>query len=1130
MQRYRLGLDLGTNSIGWSLLEIDENGVITGHIIDMGVRIFSDGREPKTGEPLAVARRTARSIRKNLARRKQRRNQLFKLLQKNKLFPEIREEAEKVKLYNPYELRVEALDRKLDPYELGRVLFNIGVRRGFKSNRKDLPDEKPDQDQSTDENSSNLEETDPFKMKQGEKCLHLEAAIKNSGYRTLGEFLWKEHQKTADQKKDRVGLRFVPDRTLYYPLRQLYEAEFAAIRAKQEMYYPDIQWDEIHEKIFYQRPLKPQERGSCQFMTGEYRSFKAMPSSHKYRILQEVYNLEWYDDLNVRHDLTREQQDELIQKLDETKELTFDKIKKILKLDASCRFNLETEMRDKLNGNNTAVILRNPKRFGDMWDKLTLDAQDKIVEVLVTADEDSEVEEILKKYSSLTEDQKKNIVHVTFSGGTTSICCKLTEQLVSVMEQDRVQFDEALKKLGYNHSDDSVDHYDQLPYYGQVLVGSTMGMKSDAPADKPELKYGKIANPTVHVALNQLRVVVNAIIRKYGKPTQIVVEVARELKASRDAKDAMQKENAKRAKENQIINKNISDMCPRIQYPNRIDRQKFRLWQELGAEGMPRRCLYCGKNISAAELYTKNIEIEHILPYSRTLLNSESNLTLAHASCNAKKAERTPYEAFGQEHTGPYAWDGIMQRVGMLHNKIKQGRFAPDSMERFEKDASFIDRQLTDNAYLSKIARRYLTCVTKKNTDVWTVAGGITKMMRDIWEIDSILKRKIDTKEAAALGLNDDEIGTFKKNRYDHRHHALDSVVIGLTDRSMIQQIATKNARHEKDRIEMPTMPITRIELCDMVKKIIPSFKPDHGVQGKLSKETLLGCIKQEVIIPITELTQDDIDNIKIPSVKEEFEEIIADQKDDLKKAVKILKDKYPEVKIFQKQFVARTPITELKKRENTAAIIDAGIRKDLLEFADKHSNEKWEQIVQDYSAKTGIHRIRCSTFVQAPIIIHENSINTHKPVRYLNPVDYFAVIIWQIPPVKKDGLPKYEGQFVRRTEVDKQNNPIEIKPHPAAKRICLIYKNDYLEFSSNGTWTLARISSFSATQNKLDIRPVYATDDAFTWLIATSEPMLEKNWKSQKGQNFVSINVLFGLMSARRITVDPLGKVHREK
>ena len=94
-----------------------------------------------------------------------------------------------------------------------------------------------------------------------------------------------------------------------------------------------------------------------------------------------------------------------------------------------------------------------------------------------------------------------------------------------------------------------------------------------------------------------------------------------------------------------------------------------------------------------------------------------------------------------------------------------------------------------------------------------------------------------------------EQIGTYKKNRYDHRHHALDACVIALIDRSLVKEIATKNARRQKNRIEFPAMPILRSELIEKTKNIVVSHKPDHGAQGKLSKETLLGKVKCSELI-----------------------------------------------------------------------------------------------------------------------------------------------------------------------------------------------------------------------------------------------------------------------------------------
>ena len=1097
--KYRLGLDLGTNSIGWAVYSLDSENE-PNELVDMGVRIFSDGRDPKTKEPLAVARRTARGQRKLIYRRKLRRKSVFRLLQQQNLFPKTKEESQKLKALNPYMLRVKALDEKLEPYELARVLFNLSVRRGFKSNRKDGSGEEEVTSKSGE------------KLSQKDMCNELAKAIKESGCRTIGEFLWKNKDKNK-------GLRFVPGRMTYYPLRQMYIDEFNAIRTVQEAFYKSVDWEAIFDEIFFQRPLKAQERGRCQYMQEKERTFKAMPCAQKLRMLQEVRNMDYQNERGQKIPLSEEDEKIILNLLDTKDKVTFDAIRKALKLTGACTFNLESTSRTSLNGNTTAVKLRNKNRFGELWDTLSLEEQDSIVEKLITADEDKEIYDLLEKYN-LTDEQKESIVKVQLPAGTTMLCKEVSEKLVQKMESGSAfTYTAAVESLGYKYADQTVEKYDMLPYYGKVLVGSTMGIDPSKPEDKPELKYGKISNPTVHVALNQTRTVVNALIKQYGKPSQIALELSRDLKASREAKDAMLKKQNENKKRNEILNKNITDAY-KIAYPNRNDRLKYRLWEELGAEGLPRKCIYCGKNISGAELFSKSIEIEHLLPYSRTLLDAESNLTVAHASCNAFKKERSPYEAFGSNPSG-YNWNEILARANQLKNPAKRGRFSVDAMETFEKESGFIARQLTDNSYLSKMALRYLKSVCD---NIWSVNGGMTKLLRDKWEIDSILKRKIDEKEIAYFGLKDEQIGEYKKNRYDHRHHALDASVIALIDRSLVKEISTLNARSQKNRIEVPPMAVPRIELQEKVKNIVVSFKPDHGAEGKLSKETLLGKIKREEVVELSKIEEGDIPFIKNEKVRGDFESKFAESKD-IKKVRKEFKDIYPQVKIFRECFVSRSPIASLKEN-NIEDIVDAKIRSRLQDFYALHKGEKFEDLLQKFSEETKIKKVRCLNRVQTPIVI-----NREVP-RYLAPEDYFAAIIWQIPPKKDGAKPTYEAQYIRRNEVGKDNKPkagVVKTPHPAAKNLGILHKNDYLEFSESGKWYKCRVAGFSATQNKLDIRPVFAVTDCKDWIIATNETLLESCWKQQKGQNFYSVNVLFGEKQARFITVNPIGRVFRK-
>lgn len=1111
--KYRLGLDLGTNSIGWAVYSLDEENEPE-KLEDLGVRIFSDGRNPKSKEPLAVERRTARGQRRIIHRRKLRRMETFRLLQKQGLLPIKKCEAQPLKLMNPYELRIKALDEKLEPFELGRVLFNLSVRRGFKSNRKDASQEE------TKENSKSE------KLTQADKCSNLSNAIKNSGCRTLGEFLWKKRENNG-------GTRFAPNRMDYYPVRQLYIEEFNLIRQKQELFYPNVEWEEIYDKIFFQRPLKVQERGKCQYMPEKERTFKAMPCAQKIRILQDVFNLTFIADGKSKK-LLPEWQDEIINLLDSKEKVTFKEIRKKLGLDENITFNLESETREFLQGNSTAVKLRSKNRFCEIWDSLSLEEQDNIVECLITAQEDSDVQKMLEKYD-LASEQKNFITKLVLPSGTTSFCREFSENVVNKIEEnakifadsdertEHCQIHNVIQELGYSYANQAVEKCEELPYYGKILVGSTMGAKSNPKND--EERFGKISNPTVHIALNQTRVVVNAIIKEYGKPAQVVIEVSRELKASREAKEKMQQKITANQKQNEILNKKIKDANSHIQFPNRTDRLKYKLWEELDPENaLNRRCIYCGKQISGADIFNDNtVQIEHILPFGRTLWDSEHNKTVAHTKCNAFKGEKSPYEAFFNNPKG-YSWNEILERASHLKDPQKRRLFSENAMETFEKESGFISRQLSDNAYLSKMALKYLKCVVEKDSNVWAVSGGMTKLLRDKWQIDSILKRKIGDKEIAHFELKDEQIGTYKKNRYDHRHHALDASVIALIDRSMVQQISRLNQIGMKNKIEVPQMPVSRLELIEKTKNIVVSFKPDHGAQGKLSKETLLGKIKRAEQVSISKINEDDIAAIKNEKVRAEFEKMFAELKD-IKKVQKKLKELYPVVWVFKEYYVCKENILGLKEKDFDS-IIDKKIQKELREFTESHKSEKIEDVMQKFSEQTKIKKVRCINRVQTPIEIK----NKDGTMRYLCPEDYFAAVVWQIPLKGKEAKPAYKATFIRRDQVDSDGNPkIAAQPHPAAKKICVLHKNDYLEFVDNGNWYKCRIAGYAATNNKFDIRPIYAVSNCADWIISTDDSVLERCWKPTPTQNWISVNVLFGEKFARPITVNPIGRVFRK-
>jgi len=1099
---YRLGLDLGTNSIGWSILGLDEKAEPK-NLIDAGVRIFSDGRNQISKISLNVERREARRKRRVIYRRKLRRRKLFRILQNEGLLPLEKKDADAVKVYDPYELRVMALDYKIKPYGLGRALFHLGVRRGFKSNR--IIDNEENKKTGEEEEKKDVKRIPPSEM-----ALTFKEAIKQNGLRTLGEFLFEQNKKDVVTGR-RKGLRFVEGRFLLYPLRELYELEFYAIKKAQIKYYPDIAWDKIYDVIFDQRGLPRQLRGKCEFMDrcpfikecpGKRadhsceRTFKEMPSSIRFRILKDVYNMEFIDELGVSVPLTEEQRKTIISILDRiSTNIKFNTLRKKLKV--KYHFNLERNNKEDLKGNSIGVKFRDENYFGGIWDTLTLADQDEIVEKLIEGEKEDEIVTYLRKFN-LTNEQKWLIARYVPNRGTTSFCKEMTEHLVEVMERKRVGYYAACLKLGIEPSKEKVKKYDKLEYYGKVLTSSTVGGEPEKHGeDKPEKRYGKISNPTVHVAFNQIAVVVNELITKYGKPEEVVIEVEHDLKASFEERKRIQEKQVKNAKNNERIKKIITEITG-IVPPGQKDIQKYKLWEELGGDESSRRCIYCGKVIRREELFEGNIEIDHILPVSRTMLNSEINLTIAHKSCNNIKNGRVPYEAFAQNPKG-YNWAEISSRVVLLKDKNKRKMFDMDAIKEFESDETegggFNVNHLTDNTYIARLASRYMKSICD---NVWVVKGRMIKILRDTWDLNSLLKRKVSKKdiEEFVLGEEWDEkkreekierkIEELRINNYDQRHHALNAIVIGLTNRAMVQRIATMSARSMEDKIKVPDMPFSRDDeeskkiITEKLKTLIVSYKPDHGIEGKLAQETALAKIKTE------------IDGTKM--VKE----------------------------IYVRRFF----ITSIKK-ENIDDIVDKKIKKRLKKFIGWHPEEDYKNLLIKFSNKTGIRRIRCKTYAQKTIKIPEPHKDNANYIRYYNPDDYLCAIIWRLP-AEKSGKFKYTGSYILRVEESKVKNPVLVRPCRDAKKVCVLYKGDCIELLRDGVYRKAYIKKFAPAVNGIAVVSIYVSGNADDWKLVTTDEMIEKGWDNKSST--ITSDVLFGKYAARKITVSKIGKIRNTK
>ena len=787
--RYRLGLDVGTNSLGWWMWEEDAEGHVI-RAVDGGVRIFGDGRNPKDKSSLATKRRVPRGMRRRRDRYLKRRARLMDDLVRCGLMPMDDADRKKLEKLDPYALRVKALDGALPPHQLGRALFHLNQRRGFKSNRKAGGDEKED-----------------GVIRKG--ISKLDEAMESEGARTLGEYLYR-------RRKRREGTRARPSAG-FYADRQRYLDEFDKIQKAQKPHQAleDEEWDRLEDTIFFQRNLKPVDPGRCTFFPEEKRAPIALPLSQRFRILQEVANLEIIAPGERDRRLTTNERGIVVKRLLSHKNVSFSALHKALELDPSQRFNLESEKRKALKGDETATILSHRDRFGSNWRTFALERQTEIVKYLLdTESEDAVLARAMSDWG-LSETRAQAVARARLPASHTRLSEKAMGPIVNELNGG-LRYHEALQKAfpDKHHSDleHKGDAVAYLPYYPEILERHVAGGRKPDSTDIFE-RIGRISNPTVHIGLNQIRRLINAIIKKHGRPAKIVVELARDLKNSVEKRREIEERQRKEREKNEDRKKKIED-CG-VQWTPALLR-RLRLWEEQG-KPHERHCPYCFRSIGFRMIIDSEVDEDHILPFRRTLDDSMANRVICCRRCNQEKRNRSPAEAF--DGNPRYDFAKIMYRADDLP-KNKRWRFQPNAMERFEnQERDFLDRQLNETRYLSRITRFYLRTLCE---NVYVTPGTLTGLLRGKWGLNHV--------------LSDSNL----KNRTDHRHHAIDAAVIGLTDRSMLQSVASASAkgveggRLIEDMPQPPSCPNFRQQIVDRVADMVVWHKPDHVRPGKI--------------------------------------------------------------------------------------------------------------------------------------------------------------------------------------------------------------------------------------------------------------------------------------------------------
>ena len=935
---YVLGLDIGVQSVGWALAQLDEEGNPCG-ILRLGVRSFesSSGSEQEiekgTDEPASRQRREKRLMRRQLFRRQQRLRRTARVLQQAGLLPQFSLEpasrdaaitqldaqlrSQFIGSGNhvdaqllPYRIRAAALDRPLPVYALGRAFYHLAQRRGFLSNKKA---------------SAKKDDEDKGKVKAG--IAELTRQIEAADARTLGEFFAR-----LDPHQQRIRSRWTS--------RKMYQQEFDAIWEAQAPHHPQTLTAELkarlYRAIFFQRPLKSQKGliGRCSLEKGRRRAPLACLEAQRLRYWQKLNDLRLKDARRILNAipeaerlidwlpqegqgrLTLYAKQLLAQEFETNEELTFNRIRQILGLkkkkdsDLDFTFNLEEGDEKKLPGNRTAAKLL--KALGQRWQDMPEDQRQRLVDEILSFEKEEPLARRLEKAWGFSPSEAANVAAIDFEQGYHSFSRQAIRKILPHLQQGQA-LATIIKQL-YKDTQPQATVWDRLPPLRDV--------------------FPQVNNPVVRRALTEVRKVVNAILRVYGKPQRVHIELARDLKKSRHERQQLSKGMRQQQKQREDA-RNWLQHEMGISNPTAHDILKYRLWIEC-----EKLCPYTGKPISKEALFGSEpqFDVEHIIPYSRCLDNSFANKTLCEVAENrAAKKNRTPYEAYGN---APQRWHEILQRVSRF-----RGDAAKAKLRRFqltEIPADFANRHLNDTRYSSRLASEYLSLLyggrsdAQGNLRVQASTGAVTSLLRDQWGLNAILAEL--GRQLGVSGLDDD----VEKARFDHRHHAVDALVIALTTPGMVKrfsdesQRARQYGRQFRCFFDPPwgTRAQFVADVRDAVLAINVSRRVDRRLKGPLHEETIYGKPKQcvdekgktiqvaHVRKPLESLSPNNVDHIVDPVIRELVKKKLQELgTTDPKKAFQA-KDNHPYMKARDGRII---PIHKVRIRVPTETLMAIG-------------------------------------------------------------------------------------------------------------------------------------------------------------------------------------------------------------
>lgn len=760
-----LGLDLGIASCGWAVIDVSAQAVVA-----MGSRTWDAPETDKERTPTNQIRRTHRGMRRVIKRRRQRMNAVRRLFRAHGLIDNQAPDGLRIDEFDPWALRAAGLDRRLSGPEMAVALGHIAKHRGFKSNAKRERGANAEGDAGKMLNA--IKET--ASKLQNHSIVGDIPAIR---YRTVGEMFFKDPE-FAGRKRNRDGefTRSVLRDDQAYEVAELFKAQRGA---GNPLATPGLEAAFAHI-AFFQRPLQDSDAlvGDCPFEPGQKRAARHAPSFERFRMLSRLAAIRLSEGFEERP-LTADQMARVDGAFGRTKTIKWAALRKLIDIPDETTFvgvSAEDERKLDFVGRASNAAEGTAAMRGVVVDALGEVAWLSLLKTPERLDAAAAVITFREDLDSI----RKGL-------GEIGLEPEAVEALMSAVEDGRPF---ARFKGAAHVSAKAARAMNPHLLTGMVYSDAAAAAGYDH-ARRPEIDVESITNPIARKAVREALKQVKAITMAFGLPGAMHIELARDVGKSKEERDEIRNGIEKR---NRALDRLRAEFLNVVGHEpsGREDLMRFELWQEQNG-----RCLYSDQDIHPNMIVSSDntVQVDHILPWSRSGDDSYSNKTLCLAKANQDKRGRTPFEWMADD---PARWERF--RAAVEANKSMKGikkrnYLLRDSNRMTEK---FRPRNLNDTKYATRLTLDLLARAYYPTTDQFTDIpstpdearrkrrlfarpGALTDRLRRAWGLQ---------------GLKKDDKG---KRVADDRHHALDALIVAVMSESALQQL-TQAAQLEEER------------------------------------------------------------------------------------------------------------------------------------------------------------------------------------------------------------------------------------------------------------------------------------------------------------------------------------------